>query len=74
MRRKEEKPSCKNCNKEGHDEDRCWQLHPKKRAKWFKENKRRLTVATKTRPIDLGSDSGDESKVSLVGMTGKIGE
>jgi hypothetical protein len=27
-----------------------------------------------TRPTDLGSDSDDESKVSLVGMIGKIGE
>jgi hypothetical protein len=31
-------------------------------------------VATTTKPTDLGSDSGDESKISLVGMTGKIGE
>jgi hypothetical protein len=22
--RKDEKPSCKHCKKEGHDEDRCW--------------------------------------------------
>jgi hypothetical protein len=72
--RKEEKPSCKHCKKEGHDEDRCWQLHPEKRPKWFKEKKGRQTVAATTRPTDLGSDSGDESKVSLVGMTGKIGE
>jgi hypothetical protein len=72
--RKEERPSCKHCNKEGHDEDCCWQLHPKKRPKWFKEKKGRQTIAAKTRPIDLGSDLGDESKVSLVGMTGKIGE
>jgi hypothetical protein len=72
--RKEERPSCKHCKKEGHDEDRCWQLHPKKRPKWFKEKKGRQTIATTTRPTDLGSDSRDESKVSLVGMTGKIGE
>ena len=26
------------------------------------------------KPTDLGSDSGDESKISLVSMTGKIGE
>jgi hypothetical protein len=33
------------------------------------------TVATTTsKPTDLGSDSGDESKISLVGMTGKFGE
>ena len=32
------------------------------------------TVATTIRPTDLGSDSGDESKISLVGMKGEIGE
>jgi hypothetical protein len=72
--RKEEKPSCKHCEKEGHDEDHCWQLKIEKRPKWFKENKGRQIAATTTRPIDLGSDSGDESKVSLIGMIGKIGE
>jgi hypothetical protein len=72
--RKEGKPSCKHCKKGGHDEDRCWQLHLEKRPKWFKEKKGMQTVAATTRPIDLGSDSGDESKISLVGMTGKIGE
>jgi hypothetical protein len=74
MARKEEKPSCKHCKKEGRDEDHCWKLHPEKRPKWFKERKGRQTVAATTRPTDLGSDSGDESKVSLVGLTGKIGD
>jgi hypothetical protein len=72
--RKEGNPSCKHCKKEGHDENRCWQLHPEKRQKWFKEKKGMQTVATKSKPTDLGSDLGDESKISLVGMTGKIGE
>jgi hypothetical protein len=49
-------------------------LHPEKRPKWFKENKEMQIVATTTKPIDLGSDSSDESNISLVGMTGKIGE
>jgi hypothetical protein len=49
-------------------------LHPKKRPKWFKEKKGRKTVAMTTRPIDLGLDSGHESNISLIGMTGKIGE
>jgi hypothetical protein len=31
-------------------------------------------VEMTTKPTDLGSDSGDESKISLVGMKGKIGE
>jgi hypothetical protein len=72
--RKEEKPSCKHCKKEGHDEDRCWKLHLEKKPKWFKEKKGRQTVVVTTQPTDLGSDSGDESKVSLVGTTSKIGE
>jgi hypothetical protein len=72
--RKEGKPYCKHCKKEGHDEDRCWELHPEKRPKWFKEKKGMQTVATTSKPIDLGSDSGDESKISLVGMTGKFGK
>jgi hypothetical protein len=60
--RKKGKTSCKHCKKEGHDEDRCWQLHPEKRPKWFKEKKGMQIVAVTTRPIDLGSDLGDESK------------
>jgi hypothetical protein len=74
VERKEEKPSCKHYKKEGHDEDRCWKLHPKKRPKWFKERKGRQIVVAATQPIDLGSDLGDESKVSLVGLTGKISD
>jgi hypothetical protein len=72
--RKEEKLSCKHCKKEGHDDDHCWKLHPEKRPKWFKERKGRQTVATTSRPTDLGSDSGDESKITAVGLTGKIGD
>jgi hypothetical protein len=33
VERKEDNPFCKHFNKEGHDEDRCWQLHPEKRPK-----------------------------------------
>jgi hypothetical protein len=72
--KKEGKPSCKHCKKEGHDEDRCWQLHPEKKPKWFKEKKGMQTMATTSKPIDLGSDSGDESNISLAGMTSKNGE
>jgi hypothetical protein len=72
--RKEEKPSCKHCKKEGNDEDHCWKLHSEKRQKWFKERKGRQTIAATTRPTDLGSDSCVESKISVVGLTGKIGD
>ena len=72
--RKEEKFSCKHCKKEGHDDDHFWKLHPEKRLKWFKEMKGRQKVAATSRPIDLGSDSSDESKISAVGLVGKIGD
>jgi hypothetical protein len=72
--RKEEKPSCKHCMKEGKDEDHFWQFHLEKRSKWFKERKGRQTVVATTRPTDLGSDLGDESKILAVGLTIKIGD
>jgi hypothetical protein len=74
MTRREDKISSKHCNKEGHDDDHCWKLHPEKRTKWFKERKLRKRVATTSQPIDLGSDSGDESKIPAVGLIGKIGD
>jgi hypothetical protein len=49
-------------------------LHPEKRPKWFKERKGRKKVAAATLPIELGLDSSDESKISAVGLTGKIGD
>jgi hypothetical protein len=71
---KGDKLSCKHCKKEGHDDEHCWKLHPEKRRKWVKERKGRQMVATTTWPIDLGSDSGDESKITTVGLIGKIGD
>jgi hypothetical protein len=49
-------------------------LHPEKRPKWFKERKGRKIVAATTRPIDFGSDLGDESIISAVGLACKIGD
>jgi hypothetical protein len=71
---KEKKLSCKHCNKEGHDDEHCWKLHPEKRPKWLKERKGRQKVATTTRPTYLGSDSGDESKIITICLVGKIGD
>jgi hypothetical protein len=49
-------------------------LQPEKRPKWFKERKQRQIVATSTRPTHLGYDSGNESEITTVGLTGKIGD
>ena len=34
MKKEEEKPTCSHCEKRGHDEDHCWNFHPKLRPKW----------------------------------------
>jgi hypothetical protein len=49
-------------------------LHLEKKPKWFKDRKGRQKVATKTHPTDLGSDSGDETKITTIGLSGKIGD
>jgi hypothetical protein len=66
---KEEKLSCNHCKKEGNNDEHCWKLHLEKRPKWFKEKKGRNKVAATTHPIDLGSDSGDETKIIAVGLS-----
>jgi hypothetical protein len=71
---KEDKISCMHCKKEGHDVEHCWKLHPEKKPKWFKERKGQKKVATTTRPTELGSALGDESKITAVGLTCKIGD
>ena len=57
---------CKHCSKEGHDENNCWKLHPEKRPKYF-NNKWQQKIATTTQH-DLGEDSGDESKITAIGL------
>lgn len=33
VKKEGERPMCKNCSKEGHDEAHCWKLHPELRPK-----------------------------------------
>jgi hypothetical protein len=62
-------PSCTHCKKSGHDDEHCWKLHPEKRPKQFGGKGKTKTVATVQQ--DLGSDSGDEGKITVVGVQGK---
>jgi hypothetical protein len=71
---KEEKLSCNNSKKEGHDDDHCWKLHSEKILKWFKERKGRKTISATSWPKYLGLDLGDESTITVVGLTGKFGD
>jgi hypothetical protein len=66
---KKEKPTCTHCKKEGHNEDRCYILHPTLRPTKFRNKGKPKTTATSQ--TDLGSNLGDETKVTITGMQGK---
>jgi hypothetical protein len=62
-----EKPTCKNCKKVGHDEDRFWILHPKLKPKKY-SNQARKNNTTTTVQVDLGLDSSGETKIVIMGI------
>ena len=67
-KREKEKLTCKHFSKNGHDEDHCWQLHS-----GFKANKLKSKEKGKTTTIiehELGSVSGDETKITTIGLKG----
>jgi ribosomal protein S8E len=64
-----DKPSCSHCKKKGHDDAKCWKLHPELKPKWFKDkkgNKKTTTIIQE----DLGSYSGDETKIMAIRLQG----
>jgi hypothetical protein len=63
------KPSCTHCKNSGHDEEHCWKLYPEKKLKQFGGKGKTKTIATLQQ--DLGFDSGDEGKITMVGVQGK---
>ena len=63
-----EKLTWKNYFKEVHVEYHCWKLHPEMRPKKFK-NKEKEKVAANIQ-YDLGSDSGDETKITTMRLKG----
>jgi hypothetical protein len=68
VKKDEEKPTCSHCKRKGHEEAQCWKLHPELRPKKFQDKGKQKIVAS-TRQ-DLGSDSGDESKIMEIGSKG----
>jgi hypothetical protein len=65
VRKEGEKITCKHRSKDGHDEYHCWKLHPEKRPKTFNKKTKPKTAATTQH--NLGSDSGDETKITAMG-------
>jgi hypothetical protein len=68
VKKEGEKFTCKHCSKDGHDEDHCWKLHLERRPKKFGNKGKSNTVATIQH--DLGSNSGDETKIIAMGYQG----
>jgi hypothetical protein len=64
---RKEKPTCKNCNKVGHDEDHCWVLHPDLKPKKY-ANQGRKNTTDATFNVDIGSNFGDETQVVAMGI------
>ena len=56
----------KHCSREGHEEKNCWKLHPEKRPE-FNNNKGKQKTAATTQH-ELGEDSGDETKITAMGL------
>jgi hypothetical protein len=69
IKKEGEKISCKHYLKNGHDEDHCWKLHPQMRPKNFSHKRKPKTTATTQH--DLGSNSGDETKITTMGFKSK---
>jgi hypothetical protein len=63
------KPYCTHCKKSIHDEEHCWKLHLEKKPKQFSGKRNRKIIYTVRQ--DIGSDSGDEGKITVVGVQGK---
>jgi hypothetical protein len=67
--KEQEKPTCSHCKKKGHEEEKCWKLHPELKSKWaqpIKGKKNTMIIVQ-----DLGSYSEDETKVATMGIKGK---
>jgi hypothetical protein len=70
VKKEGEKFTCKHFSKDGHDEDHCWKLHPERRPKKFGNNNKGKSKTAATIQHDLGSDSGDEMKITAMGYQG----
>ena len=69
VKKEGEKLACKYCSKYGHDEAHCWKLHPEMKPKKFNNKGKQKTIATIQH--DLGSDLGDGTNITMMGMKGK---
>ena len=62
-------PTCSHSRNKGHEEEKCWKLHPELKPKWAQPRKGKKNTTTIVQ--DLGSDSEDETKLKTMGIKGK---
>ena len=65
-KKEEENITCTHYKKNGHDEDHRWKLHPELRPKNYGGKGKQKVVVTVQQ--DLGSESGDETQITVVGV------
>jgi len=65
-----ERPTCSHCQRIGHDESKCWKLHPELNPKIFLKEKDENKAISEVQQ-DLGLDSGDERRIIAILSTGK---
>eukprot|EP00253_Pinus_taeda_P028538 PITA_28538 len=68
IKQESEKVICKHYCKLGQEEKNYWKLHPEKRPQFNKSKGKQKTAATTSTPQDLGDDSGDETKITAMGL------
>jgi len=51
--RRGEKPSCTHCEKEGHEEENWWKMHPKMRPRKNERKERQKTTPTMQKIMSL---------------------
>jgi len=68
-KKEEENPTCSHCEKKEHEEEKCWKFHPELKLKWAQPRKGKNNTTTIVH--DLGSDSEDETNVTVMGINRK---
>ena len=68
-----ERPTCSHCQRIGHDESKCWKLHPELKPKKFLKDKDEKKVIVVVQQ-DLSSDSSDERRITTIVSKGKTSD
>jgi hypothetical protein len=66
IEKEEENLTCTHCKKRGTDEDHCWKMHRELRPKMYGGKGKKNIFFTVQQ--DLGSESGDETQITVVGV------